>query len=148
MLALNQSQSSVVQGTGIGLVLTAALRLARIESWWINAGVLVLHESVFIGYIDPLLEVLVYVAVSHVLGYYAVLLAVHQFGSETLLPCVALGATLLVFGTILAVLCRQQQPSVKRASSPPIPLEVPLRTECVPKRRKPAQDTNDISDFL
>jgi hypothetical protein len=126
MATWTKSRNATLQGLGAGVTVAALLLQLELYAAWGSFGCLLLHECVLIGYVNPIVRTILYVAVSHIIAYTIVTTLHTHFGHPVLLPCVALGLTLLLLGTILSLLCRPScistPPTRTLSVSPPPPL--------------------------
>lgn len=156
MAIWNKSCNTTLQGLGAGITVTALLLQLELHAAWGSFGCLLLHECVLIGYVNPIVRTILYVAVAHVIAY-TIVTALHtHFGHLVLLPCVALGLTLLLLGTILSLLCRPScisTPPIRTlsVSPPPSPPQQPhilLRNTRKKRSSSSAASVSSLYDYM
>lgn len=134
---------ALVQGVGSSIALASIL--AYLDSFVFIGSIIgmLIHQCFLIGYANPLNSTLFYVAVAHSIGYTAVSTLHAIAHKDAFLPTTALGVTIILVGTIFAILSRS-------ATKHTAPFEQihPQRYTLEKNETKPSPDLNDISETI
>jgi len=117
-----------VQGLGSSIALASSLIYTNSLVFFGSFIGMLIHICLLVGYANPLLSTILYVSTSHITGYIIVSFVAHFAHTDAFLPTAAMGVTIILIGTILAVISRSKFVSDEKKHIDKIPLQITLST--------------------
>jgi len=149
-----------LQGLGFSIALTSSLVYINSFVFFGSLLGMLIHICILIGYANPLFSTTAYVSIAHLAGYAIVTTMLKFAHTDASIPIAALGITVVVIGTILAILSRPIQ-IIQSNNTPPKPLlqttltappeNINIRTQPAIRERAPAKVPpiqEQFNDFL